>query len=37
MVLVRMLGRHQLGGSYVLDQQGGCSLTLTFNEQRGKL
>lgn len=36
MVLVRMLGRHQLGGSYVLDQREGCSLTLTFNEQRGK-
>lgn len=37
MVLIRMLGRHQLGGSYALDRQEGCSLTLTFNEQRGKI
>jgi PAS domain S-box-containing protein len=37
MVLVRMLGRHQLGGSYVLEQHEGFRLTLTFNEQRGKI
>ena len=36
MVLVRMLGRHQLGGDYVFDQREGLRVTLTFNEKRGK-
>lgn len=36
MVLVRMLGRHQLGGNYIFDQQKGLRVTLTFNEKRGK-
>ena len=36
MVLVRMLGSHQLGGGYALDQQHGLRFTLTFSEQRGK-
>ena len=35
MVLIRMLGRHQLGGSYVFDQREGLGLILTFNEKRG--
>ena len=36
MVLVRMLGRHQLGGNYELDQREGLCFTLTFSEQRGR-
>jgi PAS domain S-box-containing protein len=36
MVLIRMLGRHQLGGSYELDQREGLRFTLTFSEQRGR-
>ncbi|WP_319586423.1 PAS domain S-box protein [uncultured Desulfobulbus sp.] len=36
MVLIRMLGRHQLGGSYELDRQEGLRFTLTFSEQRGR-
>jgi two-component sensor histidine kinase len=36
MVLVRMLGQHQLGGSYTIDQKDGLCFTLSFSEQRGK-
>jgi two-component sensor histidine kinase len=36
MVLVRMLGRHQLGGTYTIDRQDGLCFTLTFSDQRGK-
>jgi len=36
MVLVRMLGQHQLGGRYTIDQNNGLCFTLTFSEQRGK-
>jgi PAS domain S-box-containing protein len=36
MVLVRMLGRHQLGGTYTIDQKDGLCFTLSFSEQRGK-
>jgi PAS domain S-box-containing protein len=36
MVLVRMLGRHQLGGTYTLDQKDGLRFTLSFSERRGK-
>ncbi len=36
MVLVRMLGRHQLGGIYTIDQNDGLCFTLTFSEQRSK-
>jgi PAS domain S-box-containing protein len=36
MVLVRMLGRHQLGGTYTIDQQDGLCFTLTFSEHRGR-
>jgi len=36
MVLVRMLGGHQLGGNYAVDQRNGLRFTLTFSELRGK-
>jgi PAS domain S-box-containing protein len=36
MVLIRMLGQHQLGGSYTIEQNDGLCFTLTFSEQRGK-
>ena len=31
LALVRMLGRHQLGGQYTLDRKGGTRFTLTFS------
>ncbi|MBM9536090.1 PAS domain S-box protein [Desulfobulbus alkaliphilus] len=34
MTLVRMLGRHQLGGQYVVDQDNGTSITLTFTDRK---
>ena len=36
LVLVRMLGRHQLGGRYEVDQDGGTRFTLTFSLRRGR-
>jgi PAS domain S-box-containing protein len=36
MVLVRMLGQYQLGGTYTIDQNDGFCFTLSFSEQRGK-
>jgi two-component sensor histidine kinase len=36
MTLVRMLGRHQLGGHLTLTNDQGLQITLTFTEQRGK-
>ena len=33
MTLVRMLGQHQLGGRYVVDQVNGTSFTLTFTDR----
>ena len=37
LVLVRMLGRHQLGGRYQVDQVGGTRFTLTFSlRNKGK-
>ncbi len=36
MILIRMLGQHQLGGSYELAQQGGTQLTLTFTARKEK-
>ena len=35
MVLIRMLGCHQLGGSYTFDQHRGLDVSLRFYEQRG--
>jgi two-component sensor histidine kinase len=35
MVLIRMLGCHQLGGSYTFDHNRGLSVPLRFHEQRG--
>ena len=37
MVLIRMLGRHQLGGDYTFANNQGLSVTLTFQEKRGRL
>ncbi len=37
MVLIRMLGRHQLGGDYTFASNQGLSVTLTFQENRGRL
>ena len=34
LVLVRMLGCHQLGGSYVFDHSSGLKVTLRFSEKR---
>jgi two-component sensor histidine kinase len=34
MLLVRMLGQHQLGGQYLLDQSNGTSWTLTFAPEK---
>jgi PAS domain S-box-containing protein len=34
MTLVRMLGQHQLGGRYVVDQENGTSITLTFTDRK---
>jgi PAS domain S-box-containing protein len=34
MTLVRMLGQHQLGGQYVVDQENGTSITLTFTDRK---
>jgi len=34
MVLVRMLGQHQLGGRYSIDQEEGTSITLNFTDRR---
>jgi len=34
MTLVRMLGQHQLGGQYVVDQNNGTSITLTFTDRK---
>jgi PAS domain S-box-containing protein len=36
MLLVRMLGGHQLGGNYAVDRRNGLRFTLTFSEQRGR-
>jgi PAS domain S-box-containing protein len=36
MTLVRMLGRHQLGGHLTLKNDQGLQITLTFTERRGK-
>jgi PAS domain S-box-containing protein len=36
MTLVRMLGRHQLGGQLALNNDQGLQITLTFTERRGK-
>jgi PAS domain S-box-containing protein len=36
MVLVRMLGQHQLGGSYQLDLSAGTRFSLTFTSRKGK-
>ena len=36
LVLVRMLGRHQLGGRYEVDQAGGTRFTLTFSLYGGR-
>ncbi|HSL41177.1 MAG TPA: histidine kinase dimerization/phosphoacceptor domain -containing protein, partial [Desulforhopalus sp.] len=36
MVLIRMLGGHQLGGSFSLEQNGGLSVTLRFPNKRGR-
>jgi two-component sensor histidine kinase len=36
MILIRMLGQHQLGGTYELDQRGGTQLTLTFTARKEK-
>ena len=33
LILVRMLGQHQLGGQYAIDQEEGSSLTLTFTNR----
>lgn len=35
LTLVHMIGCHQLGGSYALDQEGGLKVTLRFSEKRG--
>ena len=35
LTLVQMLGEHQLGGQYVIDQVGGTKFTLTFSLQDG--
>lgn len=35
MVLLRMLGCHQLGGNYTFDHDKGLRVTLRFHEQRG--
>jgi two-component sensor histidine kinase len=37
MVLVRMLGTHQLGGRYVLDQMTGTRFSLTFTSKKGNI
>jgi len=34
MTLVRMLGQHQLGGRYVVEQKEGTSITLTFTNRK---
>lgn len=36
LVLVRMLGQHQLGGKYEIDQTGGTRFTLTFSLRNGR-
>ena len=36
MVLIRMLGAHQLGGTFSLEQNGGLSVTLRFPNKRGR-
>jgi PAS domain S-box-containing protein len=36
MVLIRMLGAHQLGGTFSLEQNGGLSVTLRFPIKRGR-
>jgi PAS domain S-box-containing protein len=36
MVLIRMLGGHQLGGTFSLEQHGGLSVTLRFPNKRGR-
>jgi two-component sensor histidine kinase len=33
MTLVRMLGQHQLGGRYVVDQENGTSIHLNLHRQ----
>ena len=35
LVLERLLGCHQLGGTYALDHEGGLTVTLRFSEKRG--
>ena len=35
LTLVQMLGQHQLGGQYVINQVGGTKITLTFSLQDG--
>ena len=35
MLLVRMLGSHQLGGSYQVEEDDGLRFTLRFNALRG--
>lgn len=37
LLLVRMLGQHQLGGTYQLDQDQGTRFTLTFSETTGRI
>jgi two-component sensor histidine kinase len=34
MILVRMLGQHQLGGRYIIDQKEGTSITLSFTDRK---
>ncbi|MBM9538277.1 PAS domain S-box protein [Desulfobulbus alkaliphilus] len=34
MILVRMLGQHQLRGQYLVDQNNGTSITLTFSDRK---
>lgn len=36
LMLVRMLGQHQLGGQYELDRTGGTRFTLTFSLRNGR-
>jgi PAS domain S-box-containing protein len=36
LILVRMLGQHQLGGLYQVEQRQGTSFTLTFTPRNGK-
>jgi two-component sensor histidine kinase len=36
LLLVRMLGQHQLGGSFELDSSGGTRFSLTFTGRKSK-